>query len=107
MKKVRFLFVLLALTVVFSVCAFADGEEARDVSYENTLATDLKALGLFSGVSENNFDLERIPTRTEVLVMLIRVLARKRLRFRASGSILSPMCPSGLTNMSAMLMKTG
>jgi hypothetical protein len=33
-------------------------------------------LGLFEGVSERNFDLTRAPTRTEALVMLIRLLGR-------------------------------
>ena len=63
-------FLLVALLLPLSV-------SARDVSYENDLATDLRALGLFQGVSETNFDLERAPSRTEVLVMLIRVLGKE------------------------------
>ncbi len=50
----------------------------RDTSFEEELATDLKALGLFRGVSETNFDLNRAPTRIEALVMLIRVLGKEQ-----------------------------
>ncbi|SMC78956.1 S1C family serine protease [Papillibacter cinnamivorans] len=46
----------------------------RDVSYEQTLAQDLKNLGLFRGVSDTDFDLDRAPSRAEALVMLIRML---------------------------------
>lgn len=70
MKKLFCAVITFALCLVLAVSVFA----ARDVSYENDLAKDLRELGLFSGVSANNFDLERAPTRTEVLVMLIRVL---------------------------------
>ncbi len=76
MKKLAM--IILALTLALSFSLVAHGEEQRDVSFENTLANDLKALGLFSGVSENNFDLERAPSRTEVLVMLIRVLGEEK-----------------------------
>lgn len=41
------------------------------------LASDLKTLGLFKGVSETDFALERKPTRTEAIVMLIRVLGKE------------------------------
>lgn len=76
MKKVRLLLLLVTLTLAMSVAAFA--AETRDFSFENGLASDLKELGLFSGVSENDFDLERAPSRTEVLVMLIRVLGEEK-----------------------------
>lgn len=51
-------------------------EEAylRNMTMEETLASSLKALGLFKGVSEFEFELEREPTRAEALVMLIRLL---------------------------------
>lgn len=51
---------------------------ARDTSFEETLAYELKSLGLFNGVSETNFDLEREPTRVEALVILIRVLGKEQ-----------------------------
>ena len=49
---------------------------------ELALASQLKELGLFLGVGENSdgttkFDLDRAPTRTEALVMLIRVLGKE------------------------------
>ena len=47
---------------------------ARDLSYEERLARDLKNLGLFQGVSDTDFALGRSPTRVEALVMLIRLL---------------------------------
>lgn len=80
MKKLKVLFLALAVVVAF-VCALpvlATETQPRDVSFENSLAADLKALGLFSGVSDTNFDLERAPSRTEVLVMLIRVLGEEK-----------------------------
>ncbi len=51
---------------------------ARDTSFEETLAEDLKQLGLFYGVSLTDFDLNRAPTRIEALVMLIRVLGSEK-----------------------------
>ncbi len=43
----------------------------------NTKATALKQLRLFRGVSDNDFALDRAPTRTEALVMLIRSLGKE------------------------------
>ena len=76
MKKVSRFLLFLLLAAAFAVTAFA--AEPRDFEFENSLASDLKELGLFSGVSENDFDLERAPSRTEVLVMLIRVLGEEK-----------------------------
>ena len=77
MKKSLILFALV-FSLLFALPVFADEAEVRDVSFETSLASDLKALGLFSGVSDNDFDLERAPSRTEVLVMLIRVLGEEK-----------------------------
>ena len=57
------------------------GTENRDFIMETTAAERLKALGLFQGVGTNpdgstNFDLARKPSRTEALVMLIRLLGK-------------------------------
>ncbi len=41
-------------------------------------AVVLKQLGLFKGVSENDFALHRAPTRLEALVMLIRLLGEEK-----------------------------
>ncbi len=74
MKKLISL--ILALTMLFALIpsAFAAG---RDFSREEKLATELKAFGLFKGVSETDFALRRAPTRVEALVMLIRLLGKE------------------------------
>ena len=50
------------------------GAYARNVSLEESHARALKQLGLFRGVSDTDFDLERPATRIEAIVMLIRLL---------------------------------
>lgn len=62
---------LFSLVLSQTVCA------SRDFSFENGLAQDLKTLGLFNGVSDTDFALERAPSRIEALVMLIRVLGKE------------------------------
>ncbi|MGI6358385.1 MAG: hypothetical protein ACOX2K_06815 [Bacillota bacterium] len=57
------------------------GNGPRDFVRETEAAMRLKALGLFQGVGTNpdgstNFDLTRAPSRTEALVMLIRLLGK-------------------------------
>ncbi len=54
----------------------------RDFIRETAAAERLKALGLFQGIGTNpdgstNFDLARAPSRTEALVMLIRLLGKE------------------------------
>ncbi|MBE7019748.1 MAG: hypothetical protein E7413_07740 [Ruminococcaceae bacterium] len=71
MKKI----IAICLVVVLLIIAFPTSVlGARDVFFENHLAGDLKKLGLFQGVSENDFDLDRAPTRLEALVMLVRLM---------------------------------
>lgn len=70
MKK-TFCTVSVVLIILFSLSVVSF---ARDVSYENLLAQELKELGLFKGVSETDFDLDREPSRVEAIVMLIRIL---------------------------------
>lgn len=60
---------LLCVTLV-PTSSFA----ARNISYAESLAQDLKNLGLFQGVSDTDFALYRAPTRIEALIMLIRLL---------------------------------
>ena len=50
---------------------------SHDIGFAETLANDLRTLGLFLGVSETDFGLGRPPTRTEALIMLIRVLGKE------------------------------
>ena len=74
---------IIALTLCLFVFSFAVVTPVasvgvqRDVTYEETLAKALKDLGLFKGVSENDFDLMRAPTRVEAMVMLIRILGKE------------------------------
>ena len=74
----RIVSMMLAVIMVLSMvpCAVAAG--SRDVSYEETLAADLKELGLFKGVSETSFGLGRAPSRIEALVMLVRILGKEQ-----------------------------
>ena len=72
MKRFISLFLILAMCLCFMPTTGA----ARDFSYAEGLAEDLKALGLFQGVSDTDFDLDRAPTRVEALVMLIRLLGK-------------------------------
>ncbi len=75
-KMKRIISVLL--TVVICISSFSVIVSAeRDISKEEALAQELKELGLFKGVSDTDFDLDRAPTRVEALVMLIRVLGRE------------------------------
>lgn len=73
MKKIISAFLAAVIALLMPIAT-----SARDTSLEETLAYELKSLGLFKGVSENNFDLEREPTRVEALVILIRVLGKEQ-----------------------------
>lgn len=72
-------FISSVLVAVIILCCFPTSiySQARSFSKEEIYASELKELGLFRGVSETNFDLERAPTRVEALVMLIRVLGKE------------------------------
>ena len=77
-KRKGLLALLLVVAITFGfmpIKAFA--AEERNTSYEETLAYNLKQLGLFKGVSETEFDLRREPQRDEALVMLIRLLGKE------------------------------
>ena len=77
MKK-KILSMLLCFTLIVCVIPQSSfAQSSRDTSYEERLATDLKSLGLFKGVSDTNFELNREPTRVEALVMFIRVLGKE------------------------------
>ena len=70
MKRfLKLTFLILVMIFTMSVVSFA-----RDVSYEENLAGELKSLGIFRGVSDTDFDLDRAPSRVEALVMLVRIL---------------------------------
>jgi hypothetical protein len=64
------LLMTMSLAMIMPVCA-------TDLAEAEKKATELKKLGLFKGVSETDFDLDRAPTRIEALIMLIRVLGKE------------------------------
>ena len=76
MKK-RILCIALVLLLTSSSTPFVAISAGYEIGFAETLAVDLKTLGLFMGVSDTNFDLDRAPTRTEALIMLIRVLGKE------------------------------
>lgn len=74
MKKRLIAFTLILCLVVGTLPIAAFASTPRDFGYEISQAETLKTLGLFQGVSDTDFALGRAPSRTEALVMLIRVL---------------------------------
>lgn len=69
---------LLSLIIAFTlVFAMLVPVSAASVTEAGTKATALKQLGLFKGVSDTDFALNRAPTRMEALVMLIRALGKE------------------------------
>jgi hypothetical protein len=69
MKKLFSVLLVAAIFLILTVPALA----AEPSATAEQMAAELKAWGLFRGVSDQSFDLYRAPTRTEALVMLIRV----------------------------------
>lgn len=72
---------LLVLLLCLNCAPVVAVESSRDLSFETKLATQLQSLNLFLGVGKNkdgstNFDLNRQPTRTEAVVMLLRALGK-------------------------------
>ena len=72
---------IIALVLCIAMCAslvcIPVSAASGTLEREEKLAEDLKALGLFKGVSETDFALGRAPTRVEALVMLVRVLGKE------------------------------
>ncbi len=77
MKRLTALFLCIVMCISAVVIPLT-AEGTRDISVEENYASSLKQLGLFKGVSDNDFDLDRAPTRIEALVMLIRVLGKEK-----------------------------
>ncbi len=88
MKKIISLILTVALVLSLSCICLAEGTGVCRSATAEQLAADLKAWGLFKGVSDKDFDLYRAPTRTEALVMLIRVLGAEEAA--QSGSFSHP-----------------
>ncbi len=72
----RIISMLLAVIMCIT-CSSVVVNGQRDITKEEVWAQELKDLGLFRGVSETDFDLDRAPSRVEALVMLIRVLGKE------------------------------
>ena len=69
---------LLAAGTLAGVCVAGADTETKAVTGARVsveeIAGALKTLGLFRGVSDTEFDLDRAPTRVEAVVMLVRLL---------------------------------
>lgn len=76
----RIISTLLAAVLIINSMIFtaaASDTLPRDLTSNEKMAGDLKELGLFRGVSATDFDLDRAPSRTEALVILIRLLGKE------------------------------
>lgn len=85
MKKTAKGIISLVLTLALGLTMLMPAY-AENIDEAETKATALKQLGLFKGVSETDFDLDRAPTRTEALIMLIRVLGKESEALNGSWS---------------------
>ena len=76
---------ILCVVMVISLLPMSAFAASGTLVREEALAKELKSLGIFKGVSETDFALDRAPTRTEALVMLIRVLGRENDALKKGG----------------------
>lgn len=76
---------LLSIILIF-VMLLASVPTSYAQKSAESLASDLKSLGIFQGVSDTEFDLNRAPTRVEALVMLIRLLGKDRVALSGEWS---------------------
>ena len=67
----------LALCLTLIMPMAAEASTSRDLSKAESWATAMKTIGIFKGVSDSDFALDRAPTRIEALVMLIRALGKE------------------------------
>ena len=77
MKRKRTLCLILVLCITlgtFALPAAADDGAQRSYRSEESYAAVLKALGLFNGVSDIDFALDRAPDRAQALVMMLRLM---------------------------------
>ena len=80
MNKKLICLVLAALMVlsIMPATAFAAQVKCeRPLQFEENIATELKKLNLFKGVSETDFALRKIPTRIEALVIMLRLMGKE------------------------------
>lgn len=77
MKRITALFLVLILCLSAAGPAAFAVSAVRTTYFEDDLAANLKNLGLFQGVSDTDFALDKAPTKAEALVMLIRLLGKE------------------------------
>ena len=75
------LLLIFALILAMLLPTYAD-----DINEAETKAAALIKLGLFKGVSESDFDLDRAPTRVEAMVMMIRTLGKEAEALEMGGT---------------------
>ncbi len=75
MKKLISIIIMCAILATLATSSALAAE--NDFLGETELAESLKSLGIFKGVSDTEFELDRVPTRAEALVMLIRLLGKE------------------------------
>lgn len=88
-KTVKCIFsFMLTLAVILAMLlpAYAAVINEADINAAETQAEALKKLGLFRGVSETDFALDRAPTRIEAMVMLIRTLGKEAEALEMGGT---------------------
>lgn len=78
-KCICILFAVLLVCGLLTVPALA--ARASDSGRTERIAAELKTLGLFRGVSDTDFALDRAPTRSEAIVMLVRLLGKETAAF--------------------------
>ncbi len=77
MKRIVSFLVCLCLVAGVIATPITTFGSQRNTTFEERLAYTLKTLGLFKGVSDTEFELDRAPSRAEAVVMLIRVLGKE------------------------------
>ena len=80
MKKKLVCLVLTALMVLSIMPATAFAAQVkfeRPLQFEENIAAELKKLNLFKGVSETDFALNKVPTRIEALVIMLRLMGKE------------------------------
>lgn len=75
--KRRLFALVLTLSLLLAPMGALAASPALPLS-EEAMAQSLKGLGLFQGVSDCDFALDRAPTRAEALVMLLRLLGKEQ-----------------------------
>lgn len=77
-KVICLVLVLLMLISIMPVSAFAVQTKCeRPLQFEENIAAGLKKLTLFKGVSDTDFALERVPSRIEALVIMLRLMGKE------------------------------